>query len=179
MKIFLVFIVVGLFMSLPGMMSKGFAAEPVKVGVIDLFRALNESDAGKEALANLESMVRSKEEVIKEKGRDIENRQAELEKKAAILSPEAKKKIEDEIRRFIMEYQRMITDFRAEIREKEREATAKILEEMRGIINEIAMEEGYTLILERGDGLILYVRENIDITCRVIKRHNEVWQKGS
>lgn len=155
------------------------SAETLKVGVVDLLKALNESDAGKRAKADLESLIKSKQASIEEKGKTIEKLKIDLEKQAAIISPEAKKAKEEELERLIRDYQRIVADSQAEVKKKEGELTGEILKDLRNTINKIASEEGYSLVLEYAEGIILYANKSLDITDKVIKRYNESKQVGT
>ena len=149
------------------------AQEPVKIGYVDLRVALNEAEAGKKAKTELESIIKTKQAAIDEKGKNIEKQKADLEKQASVLSPEARKAKEEEVERQVREYQRLVQDSQAEIKKKEEQHTGGILKELRQIIEKIGQEEGYSLILENVEGIILYSKKDLDITDRVIKRHNE------
>jgi len=98
---------------------------------------------------------------------------ADFEKQAAIISPEAKKAKEEELERLLRDYQRIVADSQAEVKKKEGELTGEILKDLREMINKIAQEEGYTLILEHAEGLVLYSNKSLDLTDKVIKRYNE------
>lgn len=173
MKKFLVVTILGLFMLSAGMISTTFAAEAVKIGIVDLLRALNESDAGKKARADLEVLLKSKQSAIEEKGKNIERLRADLEKQAAVISADARKARVEEIARLERNLQRLIADSQAEIQKKQMELENKILKGLRDVINAIAQEERYSLVMERADGLILYVDKSIDIKDAVIKNYNE------
>lgn len=155
------------------------SAETFKVGVVDLSKALNESDAGKRAKADLESLIKSKQTSIEEKRKNIEKLKTDLEKQAAIISPEAKKAKEEELERLIRDYQRIVADSQAEVKKKEGELTGEILKDLRDTINKIASEEGYSLVIEYAEGIILYANKSLDITDKVIKRYNESKQVGT
>jgi len=174
MKRFLLVTILGLFMLSAGMVSATFAKETVKVGVVDLLRALNESESGKKARAELESLIKSKQEPIEEKGRRSEALRADLEKQAAVLSADARKARTEEIVRLERDFQRLIADSQAEVQRKQMELENKILKDLRNAINAIAQEGKYSLIIERADGLVLYVDKSIDITDAVIKKYNEL-----
>lgn len=149
------------------------ASDAFKVGIVDLFRALNESESGQKAKAALEGLIKSKQSIIEEKGKKIESLRADLEKQAAILSPEAKKAKEEELERLIRDYQRIVSDSQAEIKKKEGELTEEILKDLRLTINSVAQEGGFILIIEKAEGLVLYSDKAIDITDKVIKKYNE------
>ncbi len=176
MKKILVVMLAGLCILASGMLSS-VSAETFKVGIVDIFRALNESEAGKRAKADLEALIKSKQAAIEEKGKSIEKLRTDMEKQAAIISPEAKKKKEEELERLIRDFQRIVADSEAEVKKKEGELTGEILKELRNIINKISQEEGYSLMLEHAEGLILYANKSLDITDKVIKRYNEAKAK--
>lgn len=152
-------------------------AQDLKVGYVDLRLALNESEAGKKAKTELESLIKIKQAAIDEKGKAIDRLKGDLEKQASVLSEEARKSKEEEIERQIREYQRLVQDSQAEVKKKESELTNSILKELREIIDRIGKDENYTLILENVEGLILYSKKDIDLTEKVIRAYNETKAK--
>jgi outer membrane protein len=148
-----------------------FAADAVKFGAIDVQKILNESDAGKKAKSDLESLIKSKQIMIDEKGKAIEKLKADIEKQASVLSADARKTKEDELEKSIREYQRIVQDSQSEIKKKEAELTDAILKDTRELIEKTGEEEGYMLIIEKG--MVLYSSKGIDITDTVLKRYDE------
>lgn len=148
-----------------------FAADIVKFGSIDVQKILNESEAGKKAKSDLESMIKSKQSSIDEKGKNIEKLKTEIEKQASVLSAEARKTKEDELEKSIREYQRIVQDSQSEIKKKEAELTDVILKDVRDMIEKIGEDEGYSLIIEKG--MVLYSSKGIDITDTLLKRYDE------
>jgi len=148
--------------------------ENIKIGSVDLIKALNESDAGKKAKTDLEFMIKSKQASLDEKGKNIEKIKSEIDKQSSVLSADARKSKEEELEKMIRDYQRLVSDSQNEIKKKEGDLTAEIIKELRGIIEKIGSDEGYTLILEGGEGQILFAKKEIDITEKVLKKHNEL-----
>ena len=153
-------------------------AENLKIGFVDLVKALNESDAGKKAKADLEFVIKSKQSLLDEKGKAIEKLKADMEKQASVLSSEAKKSKEEELERIIREYQRLVTDSQNEVKKNESDATNEIVKDLREQIQKLGQKEGYTFILENADGLILYSKKEMDLTETIIKRYNELKLKN-
>lgn len=149
------------------------AADNAKIGYVDLRSALNESETGKKAKADLEAVVKAKQAAIDEKGKSIDKLKGELEKQASVLSADAKKAKEEEIERVMRDYQRLVQDSQTEIKKKESEVTLSIIKEIRDIIDKIGQEENYSLILENFEGIILYSKKDLDITDKAVKRYNE------
>lgn len=146
-------------------------ADSIKVGCVDFQRILNESESGKKAKADLESLIRLKQSIIEEKVKAIQKLKSELEQQASVLSPPARKRKEDEHERLLREYERLVQDSQAEVRKKELELTDAILGEIREMVERIGKEEGYDLIIEKG--FVIYSGEGVDITEMVLKRYNE------
>ncbi|MEJ2697043.1 MAG: OmpH family outer membrane protein [Candidatus Sulfobium sp.] len=149
-----------------------YAENNVKLGVVDLMKALNESDAGKKAKAELESVIKSKQAVINEKGKAIEKLKAELDKQSSVLSPDAKKSKEDDLDRMMRDYQRMVSDSQSDVKKRESELTGGILKGLRAVIQQIGRKGGYTMIIEDAEGIVLYSRKSLDLTDEVIKQYN-------
>jgi outer membrane protein len=149
------------------------AADGVKIGVVDLIKALNESESGKKAKADLEALIKTKQVSIDEKGKEIEKLKTDFEKQSSVLSAEARKTKEDELERLIREYQRIVTDSQSDVKKKETEYTSEILKDLRSIIEKIGQEGGYTMIIENAEGIILYSKTDQNLTQTVIKKYNE------
>jgi len=149
------------------------AVDTVKIGCVDFQRVLNESEAGKKAKADLEVLVKSKQSTIDEKGKVIEKMKADIEKQASVLSGEAKKSKEEELEKILREYQRLVQDSQAEVKKKELDLTDGIIKDIRQLVEKMGEEGGYTLIMERTGGMVLYSTKDIDLTDTVIKRYNQ------
>jgi len=161
------------------------AASPVlaadaamKIGLVDLFRAVNESEQGKKAKTELEAMIKVKQDSLEEKGKAIEKLKAELDKQGGVLSGEAKKAKEEEMERLAREYQRNVADSQNDVRKKEGELTGRIVKELRDIVTDIAQEDKYTMVLEKAEGLVLFADKDLDITDKVIKKFDETKPKS-
>lgn len=171
MKRMLLAVVIGLFI-IVGSMSPVLAEEQaaLKVGVVDLYKAVNDSEQGKKAKAELESIVKSKQEALEAKGRAIEKLRADIEKQGDALSVDAKKNKAEEYERVTRDYQRNMADSQNEVRKKEGELTGRIIKQIREIVLAMAAEEKYSIILERAEGLVLYVDASLDVTDQVISK---------
>ena len=155
--------------------TSALAAELItaKIGYVDLVKALNESESGKKAKADLEFLIKTKQTTIDEKGKAIEKAKADLEKQSSVLSPDARKAKEEEMERLLRDYQRLVADSQSEVKKKEGELTNDILKDLRAIVQKIGEDEGYTLILESAEGQILYAKKEADLTETAMKKFNE------
>lgn len=167
-KILLFFLILGFIMTF---YTPSYAE--LKVGVVDLYRVLNESEEGKKAVNELQSMLDSRQKTLEEKQRKIQTLKEEYDKKKAVLSEDARKSKEEEIERLGRELQRTAADYQVELQKKQNEITQSMLKEIRQIINDFAQKEGYSLILEKAEQLIIYTTKEVDITDKIIALFNQ------
>jgi outer membrane protein len=148
----------------------GWAQEKVKIGFVDVQRAITESNAGKRAKERFQAQVKKAEaDLLKEKN-ELERLKSDLDKKGPLLKDEEKRNLEGDLQRRFVNYQRGMQDLQQELRQKENEMTGDILRELEKIVSEVGKAEKFTLILERNQ--ILYSDQGIDITNRVIEVYN-------
>lgn len=160
--------------------SQVLAAETVsKIGVVDLNRAVNESTQGKKAKGELEAAVKEKQSVLDEKGKALEKLKSEIEKQGSAMSAEARQSKGNDMERLTREYQRALADSQTELRKKESELTGNILKELRKIINTVANEEKFDLVIDKSPALVFFADKGIDITDVVIKKFDESKVKNS
>ena len=146
------------------------AQERVKIGFIDIQRAISDSNAGKRAKERFQAQVKKAEaELLKEKT-ELERLKADLDKKGPLMKEEERRNLEVDLQRRYVNYQRTMTDQQQELRQKEGALTGDILKELEKIVNEIGKSDKFTLILERNQ--ILYSDQGIDVTNRVIEVFN-------
>lgn len=156
----------------------------LKMGIVDLDRALKESAQGKQALATLKQFRDKVVKEINDKRRQkdsmeasLRDLQTELTAQSTVLSDAAKRDKEEtyrrrvrDLRKFIDDANRFIEESERELREREAELTSRLLRELLEIIRAIGKEEGFTVIFERNDRFLLYAADAIDLTEKIIKR---------
>ena len=156
----------------------------LKMGIVDLDRALKESTAGKQALQTLKQFRDKVVKEINDKKRQKDSKevmlrdlQTELTSQGLVLSETAKRDKEEtyrrqvrELRKFIDDSNRFIEESERELREREAEITSKLLRELLDVIRAIGKEESFTIIFERNDRFLLYAADAIDLTEKIIKR---------
>jgi len=148
----------------------GWAQDRVKIGFVDIQRAITESNAGKRAKERFQAQVKKAEaDLLKEKS-ELERLKSDLDKKGPLLKDEEKRNLEGDLQRRFVNYQRGMQDLQQELRQKENEMTGDILRELEKIVTEVGKAEKFTLILERTQ--ILYTDQAIDVTNRVIEVYN-------
>jgi outer membrane protein len=156
----------------------------LRVGIVDLDRALKESTSGKQALGTLKQF---RDKVVKEitdkkrlkdtRETTLRDLQTELTSQSMVLSDAAKRDKEEtyrrqvrDLRKFIDDSNRFIEESERELREREAELTSRLLRDLLEIVRAVGREESFTIIFERNDRVLLYVADAIDLTEKIIKR---------
>lgn len=147
-----------------------WAEEKIKIGFVDIQRAINESQAGKKAKERFQAQVKKAEgDLLKEK-QEVERLKGEVDKKGPLLKDEERRNIEMDLQRRIVGYQRTMQDYQQELRQREGEMTADILRDLEKIVTELGKAEKFSFILERSQ--VLYSDQAVDITNKVVEIYN-------
>jgi outer membrane protein len=140
----------------------------VKVGFVDLQKAIQSTSAGKKAKAELEGEFNKRKKEFEKQDADLKKAADELVKKKAVLSEEAFAKKQNELQEEMLKFREAVSQSQFEIQKKQQDLTTPILEKIRKTVAKIAKEKGYTMVAESGTG-ILYSEPNADLTSEVIK----------
>jgi outer membrane protein len=146
--------------------------EEMKIGFVDLNKALNESEKGKNATKILEGIVKSKKDILMKKEKELKVLDEELKKQSSVLNPDSLKNKTEELNKLYKDYQRMVKDFQEEVQKKEA-FTQEIQKGLLNITQKIGKDEGYSIILEKNASGLIYGQKAIDLTDRLIKQFNE------
>lgn len=163
-------VVVGLW--LLGIGTIGMAQAAERFGYVDFQRALNEVSEGRQAKTQLEQTYAQRQRELDKRQTDLEALKQQLEKDRLVLSAEALRAKEDEYRQRFLELTQKLGEFKAELAQQEARVTGEILNALRQIVQAIGAQEGYTMILEKSQDVVLFSPGDADLTSRVIKAYN-------
>jgi outer membrane protein len=148
-----------------------FAAD-FKIAYVDIQRAVNDCNAGKDAKKVITKEVEKFQRLIADKQKELQTMKESLEKQAPMLTPDARANREKEYQNKLREFQRWGEDTQNEINQKRMEMERNISIGFQKVIQKVGADDGYTLILEKNENIVLYVSKTIDITDRVIKAYD-------
>ena len=144
----------------------------VRVAVVDLQRALNETEDGRRAKTQLKRLFKSRQKALDDKQNELKKMKEDIEKQKNVLSQPALQKKLEQYQQAFVELQTVYVDYQRELAAKEAELTKVIIERMENILRHLGQAEGYTLILERGEAGVMWVPTNLDLTDTVIQHYN-------
>jgi outer membrane protein len=151
-----------------GWLGSAWAAE-LKVGCIDIQKAVNECSAGKEAKKVIAKELEKFQHLYGEKQKELQGIKESLEKQALMLNPETRAAKEKEYQTKLKEFQRWVEDTQNEIKQKGLDMERNISLGLLKMIQKVGADEGYTFILEKNENIVLFASKTIDLTDRVIK----------
>ncbi|HET6279457.1 MAG TPA: OmpH family outer membrane protein [Polyangia bacterium] len=147
-------------------------AEEVKLGYVDLQRALNETEDGRKAKANLKKVFDQKQKELDEQQQELKKAIEDLDKKRTLLPADKVREKETELQGRMQKVQQTYLRHQQDLSSKEQEATAKIFERMNRIIGKIATAENFTMILDKTQSAVLYAKPHLELTNELIRRYN-------
>jgi outer membrane protein len=152
--------------------ASGAFAQNVKIGYVDLQKALIEVEDGKKAKARLKKEFDRKQQQLDKKQKQVKAMKDELESGAMMMTEEAKRQKATELQKQMYELQQLYLQLQGDLSKKEAAATKEIFDRMGKIIQKLGREKGFDLILEKTESSVLFARPSMDLTKEVIKRYN-------
>jgi len=158
-------------MILFGWLGSVWAADP-KIAYVDMQRAINECHAGNEIKKVIAQDGEKFQRLIAEKQKELQTLKESIEKQALMLTPDARANKEREYQTKLREFQRWGEDTRNELAQKQTQMERTISVGLIEVVQKIGTNEGYTLILEKNESIVVFASKPIDITDQVIKAYD-------
>ncbi len=140
-----------------------------KVGYVDVQKAIQATASGKKAKETLDAEYGKRKKELDKKKADIEKMGQDLEKKKAVLSEEVMGKKQAELQEEMMKFQKVVSENQLEIQKKEKDLVEPILDKMKRVIERVANEKGYSLVIEKQSQNVLFAQKDADLTDSVIQ----------
>lgn len=164
---------VGLILGLALAFNGQAMAAEIKIGYVDMQKAIQEVAAGKKAKKELEDEFNKKKKDLEKREADIKKMGEDFEKKSMAMNDDTRMKKQGEIQGEMRKYQELAAKAQMEIQKRERDLTQPIVTKLRSILEGIAKKEDFTVILERSENAVMYAKKEIDLTERIIKEHDK------
>ena len=157
---------------LTGFVSMGLAQETFEIGVINSAKVMQTSAEGKKAMFTL----KQKEQQINKELTKIDNQAKELELKLSsqklVLSLETQQQIAYDLEQLQTKKERAEEDYTKEYKQLEFSLVTKIRNDVFPIIESVAKEKNFRLVLDLSVTGVAYVDPVIDITDEVIQKYD-------
>lgn len=153
-----------------GGISTAAAGDDVKIGYVDLHKALEQSEEGQKIKAELEQEFNQRQQQLDQKQQEVMQKREQMEQQAMMLSEQKRQEMAMQLQRDMQELQETYLTLQNELAQQEAQATHQLFERMRSVIEEIGKEKGFTMVIERTETSVLYAVDGLDLTSELIER---------
>ena len=144
--------------------------KPLKVGVVDRMKIIEDSKEGQTARATLEKEKNEKQRDLDKLQDELKLLQEDLAKQGALLTEEKKREKEETLVRKGRDLKRLYEDYNRDLSKRQDELLGSIMNKLNQAIKDYGQEQGYSLILD--STITLFQGSEVDITKEVLKRYN-------
>jgi outer membrane protein len=148
-------------------------AADVKLGYVDLQRALKEVGEGQQATAKLKAELDQKKSEFENEQKKLREDSLVLDRQASAMSEEVRVERMKQLQGRLMAISEKGQKLQVEFVEKERAELRKIFDKMDVIIADIAAREGLTMVFEKTDSGLLFAPSSLDLTNELVRTYNE------
>jgi outer membrane protein len=148
------------------------AADVAKIGVVDFQKILEVSNAGKTAQVEINKQGKQMESDLKDRGAEIEDIEKKIERESLVMSKDVREEKQREMRIKIGDFKALQQKYMEDFKALENRIISRIQKEVVELVQDIGKKEGYTLIVEKRTGGVVYAPVSIDITDTVIQIYN-------
>lgn len=166
MRVAPLLLICGLLSSLP-------ALADVKLGYVDLQRALREVGEGQAATTKLKAELDKKKAEFEAEQKRLREDSMVLDRQASAMSEEVRVEKMKALQGRLMAMSEKGQKLQVELVEKERVELKKLFDKMDAIIAAIAQREGLTMVFEKTDSGLLYSPASFDLTNELVRTYNE------
>lgn len=149
----------------------------LKIGYANLQKALNECEAGIKAKDDLKAEAQKLEDELGKEQEALKKLKDEIDKKAGVWNKETRDSKEKDFKARTADFQKKFMDYGEQLNKRKQETEARIIENLRDVVEEVAKKKGMTFVFERSVGGLLYAPKEHDITDEVIKLFNKKSRK--
>ncbi|BFU93780.1 MAG: putative Outer membrane chaperone Skp [Nitrospira sp.] len=152
-----------------------WAAESLRVAVMDQQAVVEKSKAGNRALEELKAYSATRQKIINSDDQELKELEQSIQDPN--LSDQAKQEKQSQFQAKIEAYQRRLADFNREIQQKQRETVAEYAKKVEDAARVVAQREGYVAILDKGNEaairIVIYHQPALDLTDQVVKEFDK------
>lgn len=138
--------------------------------IVDLQKIVAESKLGKSVQIKMRAKVDESQTQMAKAAQEIKALEEKMQKQSALLSASALEEKKQELLDKQKDFARQSEDKQVELQTFNRKYLTEVLKEVKSVLDLVAKERNYPIILEKDQKLVLYSDSKIDITSEVIQK---------
>ena len=156
---------------------QAMGAETFKVGVFDMQEFQKKSQAFQGVRSELKKKFDAMQKKLEQEKISMQKIEEEFRKQSMMLSLDAQHGKRQELEKKSRYYKYLREDFAQEMKAAEVEATREVTKELGKIMEKIAKQKGYSLIMGRRTVGLIYYNDALEITDQVTEAYDRQKQK--
>lgn len=149
------------------------APAQVKVGIVNLQRAVLESAEIKQASTAMENKYKPRQADAQKIEKELQDIQNQLQTGAGKLAPDAEAELQARGQRRQRELQRMSEDLQNDVDRERNEILGKASQQMQTVVKKLAEEKGFDVVVD--STTTLYFKSALDFTSDAIAAYNKAY----
>jgi outer membrane protein len=149
------------------------ATAQTKVAVINLQRAVLESEEIQKASAAMEAKFKPRQQEIEKLQRDLQGIQQQLQAGAGKLTQQAEAELTAQGQRKQRDMQRMTDDLQTDVTADRNEVLGKSSQKMSEVVKKLAEEKAYDMVVDVTN--TVYFKPALDITAEALAAYNKAY----
>lgn len=140
----------------------------MKIGFVSIAKILNSAPQADAASKRLEREFAPRQRGLVEAQNSLRRLEERLAKDGAVMGDSQRRSLESDIRNQARELKRTSDEFREDFNLRRNEELGRFQKQVLDVINSVAREEGFDLVVN--DGATLYASSRVDVTDKVLRR---------
>jgi outer membrane protein len=145
----------------------------VKVAVINLQRAVLESEEIQKVSVVMEAKYKPRQQDLEKIQRDLQGIQQQLQAGAGKLTPQAEADLTSQGQRKQRDFQRMSDDLQADVNAERNDILGKSTQKMGEVVKKLAEEKGYDVVVDVTN--TVYFKPALEITAEALAAYNKAY----
>jgi outer membrane protein len=151
----------------------GVAQADLKLGYVDLQRALQEVSEGRDAKARLKTELDKGKAELESEQRKLRDDKLVLDKQGSMMSEDVRTQKMTEWQQRLVAASQKAEKKQNELADRERAEMRKIFDKMDPIIAAIAQRDGLAMVFEKTDSGLVYAPSSMDLTAELVRTYND------
>jgi outer membrane protein len=154
-------------------------AADFKAAYVDIQRAVQEVQEGKQAKAKLQIMADKKSKDFEKEQLALKAEVEAFQKQAPTMEDKVRSAKEQELQKKAYEFGQKAEKLRVEVADSERKELGKIFPRMETLLGQIAARESLTMVFDKSSSGLAWAPPSLDLTNELIRMYDAQFKPGA
>jgi outer membrane protein len=146
--------------------------QPLRIGVINVERLVQESALGKEAFSRVKKLNDQKKEEADKLSKELRDMEQKLADQGSALADDKRDALQKSYQEKAIAFKRFQDDANRELETAQKKELSELERRVFPVINQVGKEKGYTLIFNKFQSGLVYADDSVDLTDDVLRVFN-------